>query len=555
MRTTAIFLLILTLLSAGAWAAELINGPANVRDFGAKGDGITDDTAAIQAAFDGNKAGEVVFPPGTYEIRETIKINGGVIAGVGAAVIHQRNAEKDIFFSDYAWNMTIRGLQFNGGVNQLNLGNSNVDTGMVIIEKCSFYNGSGVAVQMRERSNSTHLIVRDCRFVLCEQALVTYTDWTTFRDSWITSAWTRNKAVIVHHGGYMVCDSIVGVPLVTGADQRWIDNYNVLECRTFRFGGEFGGFTPVVNKGKLNKSLGGISVYLQNCWVSALGNENKKCAVYCEEIPNSIIIRDCQLAGVPPVMVSPKINLKTYLNHVRPGMMLFDVRGNVGELANKMPVALLQAAKNRDTSPEPIPGQLNPAQTKAALARAVAAVKRMKAKSEHPAVSHGHTQKTSPADYVELGGKAAWDATDYMDGETVRNSEYVAVAPSGDDVVLLRRASGKWPHALLKNVVIDLDKTPFLSWKLKNSGAPSSYAVKVLDKQTGKLAMLNEQNWPPFDAYEAHDLRKAFDVKGGKRSFTIKFYPLAMDSSTAPPTKEAKPGEYMIVDFIRAETE
>jgi glucan 1,3-beta-glucosidase len=60
----------------------------NVRDYGAKGDGITDDTAAIQTAIDtGNSDGSrangtqfgmtgqpavVYFPPGTYSINSTI---------------------------------------------------------------------------------------------------------------------------------------------------------------------------------------------------------------------------------------------------------------------------------------------------------------------------------------------------------------------------------------------------------------------------------------------------------------------------------------------------
>lgn len=46
----------------------------SVKDFGAQGDGVTDDTAAIQAAIDfiATTGGELVFPPGTYKILSQI---------------------------------------------------------------------------------------------------------------------------------------------------------------------------------------------------------------------------------------------------------------------------------------------------------------------------------------------------------------------------------------------------------------------------------------------------------------------------------------------------
>ena len=52
---------------------RMIEGAAvNVKDFGAVGDGVTDDTAAIQAAVDAGL--DVYFPAGTYNITSTITI-------------------------------------------------------------------------------------------------------------------------------------------------------------------------------------------------------------------------------------------------------------------------------------------------------------------------------------------------------------------------------------------------------------------------------------------------------------------------------------------------
>ena len=53
------------LLTGAAYAA-------NVKDHGAKGDGVTDDTAAIQAAIEAGWT--VYFPPGTYVIRKELRV-------------------------------------------------------------------------------------------------------------------------------------------------------------------------------------------------------------------------------------------------------------------------------------------------------------------------------------------------------------------------------------------------------------------------------------------------------------------------------------------------
>ena len=64
-----------------SWYAKTAHGPAfrSVADFGAKGDGVSDDTAAIQAAIDYNRgsvrakaSATVYFPPGTYLVSDTL---------------------------------------------------------------------------------------------------------------------------------------------------------------------------------------------------------------------------------------------------------------------------------------------------------------------------------------------------------------------------------------------------------------------------------------------------------------------------------------------------
>lgn len=53
-----------------ATATQLQGGVWNVKDFGATGDGETDDTAAIRQAMAVASGGRLVFPAGRYRIEE-----------------------------------------------------------------------------------------------------------------------------------------------------------------------------------------------------------------------------------------------------------------------------------------------------------------------------------------------------------------------------------------------------------------------------------------------------------------------------------------------------
>lgn len=64
---------------APAYASDL---PTNVKDYGAVGDGVTDDTAAIQAAL--TASGSVYLPPGDYKVSATLTRSGALsLRGAG----------------------------------------------------------------------------------------------------------------------------------------------------------------------------------------------------------------------------------------------------------------------------------------------------------------------------------------------------------------------------------------------------------------------------------------------------------------------------------------
>lgn len=71
--------------------ADRFSDVINVKDFGAKGDGVTDDTAAIQVAV--NKGGTVFLPAGVYIVKGIIVSDNTTLCGVGANVTTLKLAE------------------------------------------------------------------------------------------------------------------------------------------------------------------------------------------------------------------------------------------------------------------------------------------------------------------------------------------------------------------------------------------------------------------------------------------------------------------------------
>lgn len=104
----------------------LINGaPKNVRDYGATGDGVTDDTVAIRAALVGG--GAIYFPAGTYLVKDPTNVADAVVLapasnsllfGEGDLSILKlgphSTIKHNIFRLDNKTNVTIRDLKLDG---------------------------------------------------------------------------------------------------------------------------------------------------------------------------------------------------------------------------------------------------------------------------------------------------------------------------------------------------------------------------------------------------------------------------------------------------------
>ena len=332
-------------------------GTLNVKDFGAKGDGVTDDTEAIQKALDRSNDNkgmygngyhytmpELVFPAGHYKVSKTLKWNAfSTIRGDGGkAMLEQTNPKLDII-EYHGFRNVVKGMAFIGGRTALKMNTHNADTAMPKITDCQFYDTSGPAIVLE--GGSTLLSIEHCLFSNCEQVLINRADMSVIKDCWIsTTDKMKDKAVFVNYG-VMHLEDIVGVPRPNGSDQRWIDNYEVLRVSRFRFGGEGAGFTPVVNFGKVRVNPPWPrSVTLEQCYIYALGNQKRQCVVSCEEIPNMITITDCTgLIRMALVQVNPKINEQTYFKDVPRQLLRFTFWGNIADntAAYPLPKAIL----------------------------------------------------------------------------------------------------------------------------------------------------------------------------------------------------------------------
>jgi hypothetical protein len=339
----------------------------NVRDHGAKGDGETDDTEAIRKAVEAAKCfysanstvgtyiqsgPALIFPPGRYLISDEIKIDVCLeVQGVGRPIIIQKDKEKNVFANHYAWRQAIRNITFEGGNNQIDLKNPNIDSGQLIIDHCRFYGANGFAI--KNEVTSTTIKINDCEFLRCRQIWNNVrSDQSVMRDCWIWPADMGDYAAIEHHSGMMTIENIVGCPPPGSPKRRWIDNHaEWLTVRKFRFGGENAGMTPIYNYRKYTYAVLdhghyrdlGVNLILDDCFIVDNGTE-KKCAVYCFEVPNMLRIENSTLCtGIEAIRVDEKVDLDNYFDVINLKALSFSVEGTIGSNV-KLPRGLARPA-------------------------------------------------------------------------------------------------------------------------------------------------------------------------------------------------------------------
>ena len=150
-------------------AALLAQGTIDVRAFGAKGDGVADDTAAIQRAADALRGPDrtcdahcetrfcnamidrpspaLVFPAGTYRVSGPVVFNrNAVLLGEKGAKIVNVSSDRETFYFREAHRLIVEGLVFEGGAVHLRQWTRNRDISFLHVSDCIFRGASRTAV-------------------------------------------------------------------------------------------------------------------------------------------------------------------------------------------------------------------------------------------------------------------------------------------------------------------------------------------------------------------------------------------------------------------------
>ena len=277
-------------------------------DFGAVGDGVADDTKAIQDAFNatdltvfggyGDTEGatykRVMVQSGKYKITSPVKFpNYGYFDMTGCLFINAIENKAAMFHNEHVHYLTIFGGYYAG--NAFNFTSENLDQTRFVLSH-TVIKGAETGIDFTLQSTSVEIrsnVFDHVQYPIIQRS----SDMTIIDDNWFTSQVSSgigsgNLRIL---GGEAHITNNVFVPIGAPSNEEvaWIEGTaRTIQITNNRFGGENEGRTAVNIKNKYNRNYERTSiVFTNNLVMDTNPNESIRCVTRMFEFPNTLVIK------------------------------------------------------------------------------------------------------------------------------------------------------------------------------------------------------------------------------------------------------------------------
>jgi hypothetical protein len=319
------------LKDGGSTPTGAVNRPINkklaetisVKDFGAVGDGVADDTTAIQNAIanaqavtmNGNSgiygdgvytgtAPTVYFPSGVYKVTSfltpdtTQAVNYLSFQGQSSIIVADAGVT---IFGGIGFNVNFNNLIFREGATAISVKTNNIDSTKINIVNCEFAEQTSSCIKTDSSSYSTIFNIDKCKFSnYTSTGAILYApsvDYINFTNNWVTAS---SSVEAFYVGSSLNMDNCLMVPNgALNTTGRWITNYGNVRCKNVRFGGENAGAPIVYNYNDLKASntypwIDGYLIF-EDCSLSAGNTSRADCGIIISKsgLPSIIKINGC----------------------------------------------------------------------------------------------------------------------------------------------------------------------------------------------------------------------------------------------------------------------
>jgi hypothetical protein len=295
----------------------------NVKDFGAIGNGESDDTEAILQAieyahkqeistylFDKSRLKSsifmgsiptVYFPAGVYKITKTIPLGSYVSIKSDKAILIPSEIMIDnelAAMKGIGWQCDISGLQFIKFQTAIDLDNNNIDCGKINIEDCDFLDNK---IAIKIKCQSTLTTIEKNRFINNGKVLIVEKgDKVVLAKNWISGLiFTKNIDAAIENKGVLHFNENSLGPY-GGHENKyrecaWINNHRTIFALGNRQGGEMGSVTLVNNFAKADMKYppepNAVTIHNSDSYAVSdnIGSNITPGAIRLFEIPNQIV--------------------------------------------------------------------------------------------------------------------------------------------------------------------------------------------------------------------------------------------------------------------------